>query len=105
MKKHSAIAFLVFLSACASAKLITPGQADADRGEQKFPGYTFNELNQGKAIYEANCNKCHRYKAPQTKSEKKWNKVIPKMAKKAKLDSAQQQLVLKYVITMSTVGK
>ncbi|MBS1948093.1 MAG: hypothetical protein JST47_10030 [Bacteroidetes bacterium] len=103
MKKHLAVASILFLSACASAKLIAPGQADADRGAQKFPGYTMNDLNEGKGIYEAHCNKCHKYKAPQTRDEAKWDKVIPVMARKAKLDTAQEALVLKYVVTMSTV--
>jgi cytochrome c5 len=90
------------LSACGAVKLITPSQMDADRGAQKFQGYTLSDLNQGKSIYEAHCNKCHRYKVPESRNETKWDKVIPKMAKKAKLDSVQQSLVLKYVVTMST---
>jgi hypothetical protein len=103
MKKLVTITGIIVLTACSSGKLLTPSQADADRGSQKFPGYSLDDLNQGKAIYTANCNKCHKYKVPQSRSEKKWDKVIPKMAKKAKLDSAQESLVLKYVVTMSTV--
>ncbi|MBS1934892.1 MAG: hypothetical protein JST96_12900 [Bacteroidetes bacterium] len=90
------------ISACATVKLAEPTQIDADRGSQKFSGYSLNDLNEGKKIYEANCNKCHRYKAPESRDEAKWDDIIPKMAKKAKLSSDQQELVLKYVVTMST---
>ena len=102
MKKSLFIFFIVFATACTATKLITPSQADADRGSQKFQGYTLSQLDQGKAIYESHCNKCHRYKVPQSRDETKWDKVIPEMAKKAKLNSSEEDLVLKYVVTMST---
>ncbi|MDP4130557.1 MAG: hypothetical protein Q8918_12815 [Bacteroidota bacterium] len=102
MKKSLFIFSIVFTTACTATKLITPSQADADRGSQKFQGYSLSQLDQGKAIYESHCNKCHRYKVPQSRDETKWDMVIPKMAKKAKLNSSEEDLVLKYVVTMST---
>ena len=107
MKKPLFIFLAVFILSCTATKLITPSQSDADRGAQKFQGYSMNDLEKGKAIYVSNCNKCHRYKVPQSRDETKWDDIIPKMAKKAKLDSEQESLVLKYVVTMSahTNGK
>lgn len=103
MKRIIPFLFFVSVIACTSTvKLLQPTQSDADRGSQKYPGYSLQDLNAGKSIYEANCNKCHKYKVPESRNEAKWDKVIPKMAKKAKLDSAQESLVLKYVVTMST---
>ena len=102
MKKTFFAFFILFISACTATKLITPTQTDADRGSQKFQGYTMNDLAQGKAIYESHCNKCHKYKVPESRNETKRDKIIPVMAKKAKLDSMQEDLVLKYVVTMST---
>lgn len=102
MNKTVLVVFIVFISACTATKLVEPSQADADRGAQKFQGYSMSQLNEGKTIYLDNCNKCHRYKAPQSRDEAKWDKIIPKMAKKAKLDDAQEKLVLEYVVTMST---
>jgi cytochrome c5 len=96
------ILLIIFVSACTATRLVTPTQTDAERGAQQFPGYTLTELEQGKAIYQSHCNKCHRYKAPESRDEEKWNHIIPVMAKKAKLDSNQESLVLKYVVTMST---
>lgn len=105
MKKLFLFFVIASIAACSSTvKLLQPTQTDADRGSQKFPGYSLSELNEGKSIYEAHCNKCHKYKVPESRNETKWDKVIPKMAKKAKLDSLQQSLVLKYVVTMSTAS-
>jgi len=101
MKKSLFALFIIFISACTATRLATPSQSDADRGSQKFQGYTLNDLEQGKAIYESHCNKCHKYKLPESRDETKWDKIIPVMAKKAKLDSQQEDLVLKYVVTMS----
>ena len=102
MNKTVLVLFIVFISACTATKLVEPSQVDADRGAQKFQGYSMSQLNEGKTIYLANCNKCHRYKVPPSRREAKWDKIIPKMAKKAKLDDAQEKLVLEYVVTMST---
>jgi len=101
MKKTLFSFFILFISACTATKLIAPTQTDAERGSQKFHGYTLTDLEQGKAIYESHCNKCHKYKVPESRDETKWDKIIPVMAKKAKLDSTQEDLVLKYVVTMS----
>ena len=89
MRKKLVVLFVIVLAACAPAKLLVPSQADADRGAQKFPGYNLGELNQGKSIYVSHCNKCHKYKVPESRNEAKWDKVIPVMAKRAKLDSTQ----------------
>jgi cytochrome c5 len=101
MKKCLYAFFVLFATACTASKLIAPTQSDADRGSQKFQGYTLSDLNQGKAIYESHCNKCHPYKVPQSRNEAKWDTIIPEMAKKSKLSSTEEDLVLKYVVTMS----
>jgi hypothetical protein len=100
---------LLFLAGCASVQLLTPGQSDVERVKTKYPDYTLAELNQGKILYEENCGNCHSLKKPSSESEQEWNKIVPEMAKKAdkkgiKIDPKQQELILKYLITMSTAG-
>lgn len=103
MKKIIILVCVTFLMACAAYKPIAPSQADAERATQKFPGTTLAELNEGKAIFEGNCNKCHSLKKPFKKTEEEVKNVLPKMAKKAKIDTKQEELVLKYLLTMKTV--
>jgi len=102
MKKYIVIAAL-FLAACGTAlklALPAPSQADADRGATTFPGITVEDLNKGKTAYESNCKGCHDAFHPSKFSEEKWRKEVPKMAKKAKIDAATEEQILKYVLTM-----
>lgn len=89
---------------CASAKKAIPTQADVDRVASKYPGYTLEALNQGKALYEQNCGSCHKLFKPRALSETEWQKIVPPMVKKAvkkgaKIDAAGEELILKYLIT------
>jgi mono/diheme cytochrome c family protein len=102
MKKVLVIVSIILLVGCASYKPVAPAQNDADRATVKIPGTTLADLNQGKAIFEEKCHKCHSLKKPFTKSEEEIKSALPKMAKRAKIDSKQEDLVLKYLLTMTT---
>jgi len=87
-------------------------QADVNRGALKFPGLTLQDLTNGEKLYLNNCNSCHGFKHPTSRPENKWIKTVPLMVKKInkkygteKIDSLQQQLLLKYIITMSSEQK
>ena len=104
--KRFKILGLLFLFSCFSARLATPLQSDVDRVADKFPAYTLSQLNQGKALYEGNCGKCHPLKNPGKYSEQHLKAVVPKMVEKVNnkgkvLDEEKASLILKYVITMS----
>lgn len=108
--KITMFAVAVLLSACGATKLVIPSSADAERGSQKFPGVTVASLNEGKSLFEQNCGKCHGLKDPTKRDEEKWNSVVPRMVKKVnkkagkeEIDSRKQQLLLQYLVTMSTV--
>ena len=112
MKKSFILIFIVALTACSSAKLLTPGQSDIDRVSAKYPGYTLAELNEGKAVFEQTCSRCHRLKDPTSRNEDKWKEIVPKMIgklnrkeKKVVIDDKQQTTILKYLVTMSSAPK
>jgi len=107
MKKSFPVLASLLLVSCA-VKLVTPTQTDADRVQSKFPNYTLAELNQGKVMFEKHCAECHNLKNPAKFTEKEWQKEVPKMVKKNNkkypnniIDTQNQELILKYVITMS----
>lgn len=102
MKKTVFLLLVVLLAACSSAKFATPKQSDAVRGATKFPGYTLADLQHGQMLFKQDCGKCHALPAPKSKTETQWRSIVPKMAKKAKVDSATEDSILKYVVTMST---
>jgi len=105
MKKIMIAASLSILVACATYKPVVPTQTDADRAAQKYPGITLADLNKGKAIFEERCKKCHSPQRPFNKSEAKVIKALPRMAKKAHLDSEEEKLVTQFVLTMKPVAK
>lgn len=103
------LGFCVLALVSCSAKLLAPTQADADRGKAKYEGLTLASLNEGKELFQQNCSQCHGLKSPTSKTEEKWNKIVPIMVKKVnkkagkeELDAAEEQLILKYLVTMST---
>ena len=106
------ISFVVLLLSACSAKLLDITQTDVDRGSLKFKGTTLESLNQGKSVFQENCNECHGLKKPASRTEEKWNKIVPAMVKKLNLkmgkeviDSKKQDLLLQYLVTMSTAPK
>jgi hypothetical protein len=110
MKKNVVILSVVLLTSC-SAKLLRPTLADVDRGSAKFPGLTVAQLNEGKALFERKCTQCHPAKKPSSRDEVKWRQVVPAMAAKAtkrgkeEISEADQDKILKYLITMSRSSK
>ena len=101
MKKLFIISLVFIAAACAKKAVPVLSESDVSRGEKIFPGLTINELNEGKRLNDENCGKCHKLHQPKDESETEWRKIVPPMAKKAKLDDQQAELVLKYLVTMS----
>lgn len=94
------LSLALVVSACGTTLLI-PNETDVARVSDKFSGYTLSELSEGKTLYEENCKKCHGLKKPNKYTEEQWNKIVPVMAKKAKIDAQQEESIRRYVITMS----
>jgi cytochrome c5 len=85
---------------------------DVDRVSSKYPGYNLAGLNEGKALFEQTCNKCHRLKNPTSRNEDKWTKIVPSMIKKLNkkegkvvIGDKQQESILRYIITMNSARK
>lgn len=98
----------VVLSGCISAKLILPAQSDVDRVKEKFPAYTLEQLNSGKQLYETHCGNCHSLKRPGSRNEEQWKSDVPRMVKlinkkSSVVNDKEEDLILKYLITMSSV--
>ena len=113
MTKNILLGFgILLIASCGGAKLLVPNQTDADRGAEMYTGYTLNDLNAGKTIYQNQCNKCHPLYQPSQFSEQKWNMITPKMVAKANgkagktvINQEQQELLLRYLQVMRTAVK
>lgn len=55
------------------------------------------EIAKGKDIFEAKCQSCHGLKTIDDYTTTQWGKILPRMAKKAKLDAANTEYVHTYI--------
>lgn len=53
------ISIMLFISSCATVKLVTPTQSHMDRIQSKYPSYTLKDIQSGKVMFEQNCKTCH----------------------------------------------
>lgn len=113
MKKLTIILSTIVLTGCFTSKKAstettssTPSQADVDRVADKFPGYSVDQMSEGKSLYETHCGTCHALKKPSSETESEWRRIVPVMVKKVNkngmvLDASKEDQILKYVVTMS----
>ena len=109
-RKSLVLILFISITAC-SIKLAAPEQSDVDRVIAKYPGYNLAQLNEGKALFQETCNRCHPLKNPKSRDETKWNNIVPVMVKKLNtkegkevIDSDQQEKILRYLVTMSSAS-
>jgi cytochrome c553 len=106
MKKTMIILGTVILAACHTTKVLM--ESDAERGAKKYPGYTFAQLQQGKADYEKYCGTCHGLKKVSSQRPEQWEAIVPDMARRAEgkagkeINAAAQESITRYLVTMST---
>ncbi|MCX7728706.1 MAG: cytochrome c [Bacteroidia bacterium] len=106
IKKQVIVLSCIFLS-CSTYKLLEPTQEDVEKNKSKFSNITLEDLQQGKKIYESNCNLCHKLYKPNALTEEQWKKIIPPMVKKvnkkagqAILSAKEEELILKYILVI-----
>lgn len=85
------VATVLILGACS------PKTAEVVVVEEKSEFPTV-DVAEGNKLYLENCGKCHKFKTIANYDEAQWNKIVPKMAAKAKLDLAQENKILQYVL-------
>ena len=92
MKKISlfAAAYIV-LAAC------TPKTADVIEVAEPvvFPS---TDVAEGSKLYTENCGKCHKLKTVNNFTKEQWKTIVPRMAKKAKIDGLAENKVMQYVL-------
>jgi cytochrome c5 len=98
---------VILLAACGTTKMMS--ESDVSRAQATYPGLTLADLQKGKADYEAKCSTCHGLKKPKSQTPDAWRKIVPgmsaganKKAGKEVVTAADQESILKYLITMST---
>ena len=75
---------------------LAPNAASA--AEQRWPGTTAAQLEQGRTLFVAKCNGCHDYPDLHAVPESRWPEVLKKMGENAKLSQDQTTQVLHFIL-------
>jgi cytochrome c5 len=103
MKKYFIICLITaFIAACSATQHLQPAEADLALAQQRIPGITITQLQDGYKLYVSKCSGCHRLHNPNEYSSDSWKPIIEKMVIKAKLtDDQTKQLISNYLIAKS----
>jgi hypothetical protein len=107
-KNAKPITFILVLAFvyCCTPKLAPPvTDADVQRGKVFWTDCSMERLNAARTLYTNKCGTCHSLKKTNSRDEAQWRKIIPPMAKKAKLSVEEESLILNYVLTMCEAKK
>lgn len=94
MKKYLVLSILVFgFVACSAKKNVVENTKDEITEIENLSP----ELAQGKLLYDSKCAKCHDLPNPSKYSKEKWQPIMLRMQKAAKISDAERDLVYNYV--------
>ena len=104
----------IALVGCFGAKKLTetppppsPPTLNIEKAQVKFEGYTLENYNSGKMLYNANCHSCHGLKDPLAFTEEQWSKLVPGMSAKSNakkgtsISKEDEELIFRYVVSQS----
>lgn len=88
------------LSACSSSKKTT---SDTVKKTEEIPEhkYTAAELQEGKMLWESHCDRCHKLYLPESRTKEKWDRILPRMVKRSKLDAEKAGKVRGYIMSLA----
>ena len=92
---------LLAASACGGGAVPRPADQDLVRARATWPDTTRDELERGRDLYVGRCSGCHPLHAPNNYPAGTWQTVVGKMAERARLNPAEQDLVLRYLVALS----
>jgi hypothetical protein len=68
---------------------------------RRWPGTTRADLELGRERYVNRCSSCHALFPPGRFPASTWHQMVGEMAKRAKLDARDQEVVLRYLLTFA----
>lgn len=115
MKKIILPFLLAFLAlSCNTTKSTTTATSTEDNAEElfadsKFPGFTKEKFEEGKSLFENNCNLCHGLEESYGKSEEVLAKYVPGMSRKVNdkkgkevISEEGKKLIFEYLVTINS---
>jgi len=102
MNKILIIITCIAFIGCVTVSTLKPADSDITVMQQRVPGITIEEAQQGFKLYKFNCSGCHYLHKPNDYTINGWEKVLPEMLSRAKITSEkEQQLIKNYLFAKS----
>ncbi len=93
------VAVFLALGACASQfPQLTPSQFEW--AARRWPETTPAQLEAWRSLYVLKCSGCHLVKDPGAYTAEQWPKIMEKMSVKAKLSQDQEDVLMRYILTV-----
>ncbi len=81
--------------------LPSPTNESLSRIQADQPGLTLMDLQTGRHLYAAHCASCHQLHLPSERTPQVWEKIVPRMGEKGKIDEATCDFILAYLKSTS----
>lgn len=102
MKKSFTVVIIILLAGCATVSTLRPRNTDLANMQQKAPGISLEEAEKGFKLYKYNCAGCHNLHKPDDYTISGWEKVLPEMLGRAKINSEKDaKLIRDYLFAKS----
>jgi cytochrome c5 len=89
------------LAACSTKKLATTTPATPTPPATASTTLTTEQIEKGKSLWSGNCGKCHTLYAPDSRNVASWQRILPSMTRKAKMNDDDAATVTAYILAHS----
>ncbi len=94
---------IISILAGCSASLPEPTESDLEQLQRYDPQLSIQSLRQSRTLYIQKCSGCHSLYLPERYSVTEWRGIMRTMGPKAKLNSNEDEKILKYVTLYSVL--
>ena len=103
MTVRPAVAALLMIAAagCGGGAIPRPTDQHVARAQARWPEATRASLERGRDLYVARCSGCHPLHRPDEYAAARWEPLVVEMGPRAKLSRSEQDLVLRYLTSVS----
>lgn len=93
----------LFVVRCSSKKAASNEMSPEQVVAQVKKNFTEAQMEEGKTIWASSCKKCHKLYEPESHDVMKWENILPRMSKRAKLDDEQSGKVRAYILAHAKI--
>ncbi len=101
MKYFIKIILICFLITSCASIIKVPDLCDIEYTKLKFKDVTLSDLNAGYKLYIRKCGGCHALYSPTYHSNEEWEKTLPEMIEKSKINISEEIQIRKYIFSMN----